>query len=165
MSECEYVSEKLEVRVHIGPEVISVSLTLLFPLMFTPRMVKGGFLLSRAFLGAASGIYTKVLVHSQSVGDSFPLMGNPCRTKPVRRGHWSGLGVWTGSGTSLPWPLPSSCLWMLTLNCPSSLPSAPRSTKQGVFFSLSGFLTAVPLTYTRGTLLNYNPRIALITSF
>lgn len=66
MSECEYVSEKLEVRVHIGPQVIGVSLTPLFPLMFTPRMVKGGFLLSRLLLGAASGTYAKVLVHSQS---------------------------------------------------------------------------------------------------
>lgn len=46
MSECEYVSEKLEVRVCIGPEVIGMALTPPFPLMVTPRMVKGRFLLT-----------------------------------------------------------------------------------------------------------------------
>lgn len=148
-----------------------MSLTPLFPLMFTPRMVKGGFLLLRAFLGAASGTYTKVLVHSQSVGDSFPLIGNPCRTKPVRSGHWSGLGVWTGSGTSPPWPLPSSCLWMLTLNWPSSLPSAPRSTKQGVFFSPSGFLFpqwfphSSPLELHKGHFIELQPQDCVNNQF
>uniref|UniRef100_A0A8C6GCV3 WH1 domain-containing protein n=1 Tax=Mus spicilegus TaxID=10103 RepID=A0A8C6GCV3_MUSSI len=93
MSECEYVSEKLEVRVCSGPEVIGLTRTPPFPLVFTHGQ---GWVSAYELLvmaehpgwgwGAASPTYTKVLCTARVWVIVSYSQETPAEPQPVRRG-------------------------------------------------------------------------------